>query len=548
MVESIQIELIKIRCLGGKEMLKVVIADDEEHICRLIHALVDWEALQMEVMGFAANGLEAIELIEKWKPDLLITDIRMPGCDGIELIKRVNALNPMIEIIIISGHAEFSYAQAAMRYSVGNYLLKPINKTELNQTLIKLGDKIRERQNSESGMQKLIEQTQNSRQQMRNNLMMHLQDGTIVEPTEAMLREGCGLELKGEAHQVFCLKIDFQNRIVDETALSLGHEKAHGIIKANLGTKCTEIVVNEKGTYAYGILFFDYKKSEDIRRIMRDCLNQLLMQKSILASMTFTIAMGEVEREIKYLATSVKQIDELIQERLVTSTERLIEASQREHGVINEKALERYIRRALQAIQMYSQQEAALAVEELEQEVMSVSHPSGREVMELVLSAGATLLMQVDYKKQKEVNEKFCEQCSICGESHGLFETLLELEQNIIEEMAKERDNDSLRPIRLAKQYIRNHYNEQITLEEVSDVVGLSSSYFSALFKKEIGEGFAKYLISIRMEESKRLLRESNMSISVICKTVGYNDTKHFTNTFEKATGLKPSAYRKLYG
>jgi two-component system response regulator YesN len=80
----------------------------------------------MEVVGTAANGMEAIELVQKWNPDILITDIRMPGCDGLQLIQAVKEYNPQLEIIIISGYAHFSYAQTAMKYGVGNYLLKPI--------------------------------------------------------------------------------------------------------------------------------------------------------------------------------------------------------------------------------------------------------------------------------------------------------------------------------------------------------------------------------------------------------------------------------------
>ena len=108
--------------------------------------------------------------------------------------------------------------------------------------------------------------------------------------------------------------------------------------------------------------------------------------------------------------------------------------------------------------------------------------------------------------------------------------------------------NDTIRPVRKAKEYIQNHFSDPLTLEEVSEMVGLSTAYFSALFKKTEGEGFAKYLINVRMEQAKLLLRESNLPVTEICRKVGYNDPKHFTHTFEKAAGVKPSTYRKLYG
>ena len=114
--------------------------------------------------------------------------------------------------------------------------------------------------------------------------------------------------------------------------------------------------------------------------------------------------------------------------------------------------------------------------------------------------------------------------------------------------LADSRESETARPVRKAKQYIQSRYSEQITLEEVSDAVGLSPAYFSSLFKKTQGEGFARYLIGVRMEQAKLLLRETNLSTSEICRKVGYNDLKHFTHTFEKAAGVKPSMYRKLYG
>ena len=117
-----------------------------------------------------------------------------------------------------------------------------------------------------------------------------------------------------------------------------------------------------------------------------------------------------------------------------------------------------------------------------------------------------------------------------------------------MEEIIRQHENDTVRPTRQAKQYIQNHFSEQITMEEVSSEVGLSPAYFSALFKKTEGEGFAKYLINLRVEEAKRQLRESNVSVAEICHNVGYNDLKHFTHTFEKITGVKPATYRKLYG
>ncbi len=135
--------------------------------------------------------------------------------------------------------------------------------------------------------------------------------------------------------------------------------------------------------------------------------------------------------------------------------------------------------------------------------------------------------------------------CTTVGE---LFQCLQDFILGKVNGIVAKREEDSIRPVRLAKQYIHNHYQEQITLEEVSEYVGLTPAYFSVLFKKETEIGFAKYLINERIEAAKDLLRETALSVSEICKKVGYNDQKHFTRLFEKNVGVRPAVYRKLYG
>ena len=141
-------------------MLKVVIADDEERICQLIRALVDWGAMGMEISGVAHNGLEASELVKNTRPHILITDIRMPGKSGLELIEEVKKAVPDLEIVIISGYAHFEYAKNAIRFGVGDYLLKPVDKTELNMTLEKLKEKVVGRLNTEENTIRLLQKSQ----------------------------------------------------------------------------------------------------------------------------------------------------------------------------------------------------------------------------------------------------------------------------------------------------------------------------------------------------------------------------------------------------
>ena len=183
-------------------MIKVVIADDEVRICQLILALVDWEALGLKVVGTAHNGLEAIAMVRTLQPNILITDIRMPGCSGLELIDQVKRDDQSLEIVIISGYAHFEYAQQAIKYGVGDYLLKPISKTELTATLQKLAGRIcAQRKNAEDEAQQK-KKTQKDVALLRENLISDLLDQknrkiSIGEAAGAVRSAGAGRRISG---------------------------------------------------------------------------------------------------------------------------------------------------------------------------------------------------------------------------------------------------------------------------------------------------------------------------------------------------------------
>ena len=155
-------------------MIKVLIADDEIKVCQLIKNLVPWEEIGLELIGFANNGINAIEMIVKEKPDIVITDIRMPGYDGIELIKRAKEFNPNINFIIVSGYRHFDYAHNAIKYGVGDYLLKPLKKNELINTLNKMVEKYNQKNKQIDENETLKKRIKNDMEKLRLGFMVDL--------------------------------------------------------------------------------------------------------------------------------------------------------------------------------------------------------------------------------------------------------------------------------------------------------------------------------------------------------------------------------------
>lgn len=524
-------------------MLKVVIADDEQHVCRLVQMLADWDALGMEVIATAANGLEALELVENLAPDILITDIRMPGCDGLELIEKAKALSPALEIVIISGYAQFEYAQTAIRYGVGGYLLKPINKAALTSTLEKLGEECRKRQSSSVAIESLLTKNQDI---MQRRLLEELLQGK--QPTAEQLSEEYGFSPAGGLLQIAILKIDTESVRLDSAPVSVIRRKMEEIWESDLLPLCLSGHLHFQRSAGYVILNYEARNKEAVRRALRNCLNQLQAQYSFFGPVEISLAVGGTVDNAGDLSRSMREAQAALSERLIEGSRRLLENAPPPSRLPMQQLLDKFGRLIDHAVDSFSAEECDKAVDMLLEAVDSADGVGGSEITELVLLAGRAFILRIRSGEEAEITSRFEEICEICGSRNRLFESLRRFLRQNIEQMSRQKQEEDIRPIRMAKQYVQQHYAEPITLDDICDLTGFSASYFSTIFKKETGEGFLKYLTHVRIEQAKVLLRDTNLPVAEICERVGYSDLKHFTATFKKTTSLNPGQYRKLYG
>lgn len=255
---------------GVMKMIKVMIADDEERICQLIEALIDWESLHMEVVGIAHNGLEAREMVRQIKPDVLITDIRMPGCNGLELIENVKKSVEDLQIVIISGYAHFAYAQTAIKYGVGDYLLKPINKVELASTLQKFKERIEEKIQLKEEQLWIQHKSKADIRLFRVNLMNRLLEQKVWRPTLEILQEEYYLQVQEGIFQGFVLKVDATEDI-SQAGIHIILEKTQTLLENSLKTRPHGNCSRDKGQQLYWFYqlcrYQDRRDAADISRL-----------------------------------------------------------------------------------------------------------------------------------------------------------------------------------------------------------------------------------------------------------------------------------------
>ncbi|WP_296969579.1 response regulator [Tepidanaerobacter sp. EBM-38] len=536
-------------------MIKVVIADDEVRVCKLICNLIDWKALDMEIVGVAHNGIEALELIEKLQPDLMITDIRMPGCDGLEMIEKGKQIKEDVDFIIISGYSHFEYAQTAIKYGVSDYLLKPINKNELLNTLNKIREKYRRKTQQLSREEELQLQLKDNIGKLRSGFFVEMllnKNANRADMKVDEINKNYLFKFQPDCFQIFIFKVDCKYKDLCENMNVVG-EKIVQTLNKSLGKECFDVETYLKNSRVYGILNYDKAKQDVVRKKLKSSFDDILMQQRLYHEIEFTVGLGRAVEDIKQLEDSLLEAQWAIRQRLVEGTGNLLEyAELKNHHESCDSIIAELTENIESPLEVLDSEGVICEINLLKEKMLNKPNISGQEIFDLVTAIYSNCLMllrkyKFNISDSELLYETFLLHADLCSSAEELFELLVENICKSLGIIVKDKMQTDIKPIYMAKQYIQQNYMKPITLKDVSDFVGFNDSYFSFLFKKESGKNFTEYLSEVRLNKAKELLKETNMNIANICEVVGYADLKHFRKSFTKYTGLRPNEYRKLY-
>jgi len=533
-------------------MLKVLIADDEEKICRLIEKLIDWKTLDMGLSGVANNGVEALEKIEALSPDVVITDIRMPGYDGLDLVKKTRELNSGVEFVIISGYRHFEYAQTAIKYGVSDYLLKPINKQELSETLKKIRVRFNEKNEQLTYEERVRLARKSDAERFRtiwfSNVLYRNRGGQDSGLEE--INKQYYYQLKPGCFQIVCVKFDGTS-VPDEKNLEFLAEKTTQIAEQMLRGQVFDWELYVENSHIYIFLNYGEEHRRFIRRQCKNILNELAVLESILEGLRVTIGFGLAVCEITQLSSSLKSARHLVEQRLVAGNGKLLEGELRSSDhLASSQWFTQFNQHMNTALESLDRQQVRDCLMKLKDWLLRQADMTGHEILQMCREVcNLYLFFMKNHKIPAEQNfmERFNQGVEFCSSASEVLRCIIKEISASYDKAVDGKMRENNRPIRIAKKYIREHYQDAITLETVSEVAGFNPTYFSSLFKKETGKNFLEFLSEIRMEQAKCLLKETNRSVASICEEVGYSDVKYFTKNFTKYSGLKPNEYRKLY-
>lgn len=536
-------------------MFKVIVADDEINVCRLIIKLIDWEALDMEIVGVAHNGIQAVEMAGVLDPDIIITDIRMPGYDGLDMIERAKEVKEDLQFIIISGYGQFEYAQRAIRFGVSDYLLKPIKKEELMKTLIRIKEAIRERRGELSASEQVEMKLRNDMVKLRSSLLYGLfiydADSAEFKSAEA-INEAYHFSFRPGNYQVFTIRMDcsHENYQADRSVIE---DKVSEMVSLSMNGLCFDIETIFEENTCYCLMNYREEDRRTASRNMKSLLQELIQYNAIFKDIQFTIGVGKAVSEISRITDSFESAIWNLEERIVKGTGKIYdEPFKGASRIINSSLLYDFNTEFILAVDRLSKESLLLALEGLKNELSRRTDYSGHELIHITNEVCNLYVFTMRKNHQPiEDNHTFLEKvrCSTkrCISLDMLFDKLGEILGDSLDLVVEGHMRSVTRPIRIAKNYIEENYMMNLSLEEIGKIVGLTPTYLSTVFKKETGSSFIEYLSEVRISQAKSLLRNPDLRVSDICEMVGYSDVKYFTKSFIRHTGLKPNEYRKIY-
>lgn len=523
------------------EPYKVLLADDEEDIRVGISQKMDWAGLGFTLVGEAANGQDALELAESLLPDVILTDIKMPFLDGLELCRILTEQLPASKFVVFSGFDDFEYTKQAIQMNVSEYILKPINAAELSAVLKKLKEQLDRERTERQNLETLRLQYAESLPILRELFYTRLLDGR-VPPGE-------------EAAQAKRLEIDFSSAETWAAALAhIGSDSAK-----NSMTPLSVQQLLEENLEPSGCRVFLYNEAAALVAGLRDdftiydliqALNRVCSLAGSYLGLTLTIGVGAPCSDPGGLAQSAAGARAALDYRAFVGRGRAIYIGDLEPDSGIRLAFEESDERALtSAVKLGDQEEIRSAVESLVEKLRQANPPPGP--YNLFFLELLTCLLKLTRQANLAMEDVFgpdftgALQATDFPSLEAMGEWCRERCVQIQSLIHRQRSDSAGRMVDQAKDFIRQHFGESdLSVERLCAYLHLSPAYFSTLFKRETGMSFTAYVTVVRMDAAAEALRGTEEKTYLIARRCGYEDPNYFSYVFKKHFGVTPTKFR----
>ena len=535
--------------------IKVFLVEDEMVIRRGIKNSIDWEKEGYIFCGEASDGELAYPMIIKEKPDILITDIRMPFMDGLELCKLVKKELPNIKILILSGYDEFDYAKEAIRLGVTEYLLKPISSGKLLEALNGVSESIRREKEDKDLVRKYMEEMRENTEHEKQKFFEQMIAGNLSMADA--LETGKKYEMNLSAGMYNLLLFRFTLGEENRKSGELLGEAENAIEK--LTERLEYVFEFQRGVEGWAFLLMadnEEQMSERVKELSKD-LEEIMKNYSTIA---YFGGIGQPVARLRELEESFREAERALAARFTMELNRIISVEDirmaQNVDTLDDIEITSFgeIEKTRTMLEKFLNNGAEDEIDEfVDVYINELPEENLKSVlMRQYIIMDAYIVMMSFCEKIEGIEGEMQAQSEELKNSMKTIQTLEEI-KNYIRMLLKKiigvRDTISGRRysdiIEIAKDQIRKTYmSDEISLNTIAAEVGMSPSYFSSIFSKEMGKTFVEYLTEIRMDRAKELLMCSSMKTSEIGYEVGYKDPHYFSYIFKKTQNCTPKEFR----
>lgn len=527
----------------------LLIVDDEELICQGFRARLEYLHIHTDEIFESSCGREAIEIVKENPVDIVVTDIRMPDMNGLTLIMELQKLKADLQFVVLSGYAEFSYAETAIRLGVKAYLLKPLSNEELEKTFRKLYEEMERSEKTKKALKKQRQLSMEQGEYRQEKAVKALLSGALdSEKDKRNFCVLCGMEpgeyQDGLFYSLAVVRISekspdwgFQQNDNELIRFSVRN------IFSEIESRCHKVIVNSLTDYRqmHAVFFM-----ADERKLRNEVERVFLCMQPVLDKMGISLTVGVSRRTKSPGSKAQAEAETALRQQMIYGGSSLY--FYEDINIFKEKELpisQVYL------LDQYIERKEMDKIERVLQEIFSekLVRKYGSPYLQIMWVRILNMILRYyDQNGQNTADiERLMENLNLLDQIASVEELRQRIMDIILESVHAEKYDgvNAKSKIQLAIRYIQRHYNENIVVNDLAERFGMSPNYFSSTFKRQMHQSAIGYLSGLRVEKAKELLLKSELNVVDIAKTVGYEDSQYFFRVFKKYTGATPLTWRE---
>lgn len=534
-------------------MLRAIIVDDEKLDRIGLSLQIDWVKYNVEIVGLACDAYEALDLLELKPVDILITDVKMPGMSGHELLEAAKVIYSDLEFVFISGYDDFDYVKKALQQEAVEYILKPVNTNELINAIRRVVEKVNKKQKDLAEKNALIQSVNAGSAYAKEKLLKDLIYGVINK--ESMRT------------QFNKWNISFMNSFFNVTIIEFDHNVEGN--KSPLKTKIIKLIDKTIESKHDKDIDFLYLVDEGDKVILIASSNQtdekifyinmrktmLVLYKTLSQELIYskvTMAIGKQEEELSLVSKSYKNASEKLLQQMLYGKGQIYEEEINQVSTIDREQVTNIVNEIINTVMLLDDIKLNHLVNHLFDYLRQNNIYKKTFLQDICLNMISRI--QIKLNERGFAFKDIFDSNEIVWEKLMKFETILDIRQwiknvmrSIIEYMISSLSKDDNSAVSYILNEVEDHYMEVMTLRSLADKVNYSPNYLGYLFRQETGKSFNEYLIEYRMKVAVELLKDSKFKIYEVADKVSYKNMNAFNNQFKKYYKMTPKTYRNQY-